>query len=159
MLKPFNKLRNKRALWLIAAFAFVGLTGCAKPPNLYSPNDFVNPNQVVTQVVHDPMPTPTVHATFGYGNNPAVVRAYRNFSKTGKAQHIQSSGFVTRPYEAYSHPIISCEPLHLCVVQLEEGETINNIDLGDSADWLVSTARVGNAAERFLSNCDKAESV
>ena len=62
-----------------------------------------------------------------------VIKAYKEFTQKGVAKNINSEGFKTYAYDTYSHPIVACAPLHLCVIQLEHGEKINNIDLGDSA--------------------------
>lgn len=138
-------LRKSRFI-LCVLLPIIFIAGCAKAPiEHYNPNDFLNPNRIVTKTLPAHFPAAKVQATFGYGNNPEVVKAYEDFTKNGKAKSIQAKGFVTLPYDAYSHPLIACEPLHLCIVQLEQGERINNIDLGDSAHWLVSTALVGTA--------------
>lgn len=118
------------------------LAGCAA--HTYSPKDFINPNRVVTRQVSVSVPKPKIRAAFGYGNNPAVVKAYNQFTKSGLAKNIAAGGFQTFAYDAYAHPIVECAPLHLCVIQLERGEQINNIDLGDAAHWLISTALVGS---------------
>ncbi len=119
------------------------LAACASPLKV-DPNDFINPNRVVTEKVSVPLPTPKVAATFGYGNDPRVIKAYKKFTEKGVAKTITSEGFKTFAYDAYSRPIVVCAPLHLCVLQLEHGEKINNIDLGDAAHWLVSTSLVGS---------------
>jgi type IV secretion system protein TrbG len=38
-------------------------------------------------------------------------------------------------------PSIVCAPLHVCDVQLQQGETIQQIDVGDSTRWAVKMAR------------------
>lgn len=119
------------------------LVGCTKAKIVYGPQDFINPNRIVTEKIPTQMPTPVVAATFGHGNDPLIIKAYDEFTKKGAAKNIRSEGFVTFPYDAYSHPIVACAPLHLCVVQLERREKINNIDLGDSAHWLVGTSLIG----------------
>ena len=124
----------------------LSLSACASPPKV-DPNDFSNPNRVITKKISVPLPTPKVAATFGFGNNPQVLKAYKEFTKKGIARTINSEGFKTFAYDAYSRPIVTCAPLHLCVLQLEHGETINNIDLGDTAHWLVSTSLVGSAQD------------
>lgn len=113
----------------------------------YSPGDFVNPNRVVTERISSPIPQPKINATFGMGNNPAVLKAYTEFSKKGIAKTISSSGFKTIGYDAYSHPIVDCAPLHLCIIQLERQEHINNIDLGDSSHWMVGTSLIGTTQD------------
>ncbi len=122
------------------------LAACASSPNV-DPNDFINPNRIVTEKVSVPLPTSKVAATFGYGNDPRVIKAYREFTKKGVAKTIYSEGFKTFAYDAYSRPIIVCAPLHLCVLQLEHGEKINDIHLGDTAHWLVSTSLIGSAQD------------
>lgn len=119
---------------------FTLLVGCAKHVT-YNPSDFVNPNREI--IKNKPIIPTKVDATFAMGNDPAVEKAYQQFAKTGLAQNINSAGFKTFSYDPRKRPIITCAPLHLCVVQLEQGELINNIELGDSADWLVNTALVG----------------
>lgn len=109
----------------------------------YNPEDFINPNKVVVKNEEVKLPKAKVNATFGVGNDPAVVRAYEAFSHSGKMASINSKGFQTLAYDGHSHPIVACEPMHLCAVQLEQGELINNIDMGDTAHWLVSTAYIG----------------
>ncbi|OGT50851.1 MAG: P-type conjugative transfer protein TrbG [Gammaproteobacteria bacterium RIFCSPHIGHO2_12_FULL_41_15] len=122
------------------------LAGCTKHlSNSELSKEFINPNKVVIKKVREPLPNTTVAATYGYGNDPAVKRAYQQFLKTGKMANINSEGFRTLAYSAHEHPIISCEPLHLCVVQLEQGENINNIELGDSAHWAIHTSLIGTA--------------
>ena len=51
-------------------------------------------------------------------------------------------GSVEYPYGA-SQPVVACSPLHLCVVKLQEGETISNVALGDSVRWKVQAASAG----------------
>ncbi len=111
----------------------------------YNPDDFINPNRVVTKIQQPKLPQTKIAATFGLGNDPAVVKAYQQFLRKGVAPDVQGNGFRTLAYSATSHPIVACEPLHLCVVQLENNESINNIDIGDSAHWLVTTSRIGTS--------------
>jgi type IV secretion system protein TrbG len=133
---------------LVMLILAVSLMGCSKRPIIrYNPNDFITPNRVVEKRVPEPVVTPRINATFGVGNNPAVIKAYKLFTKKGIAKNISSQGFKTFGYDAYAHPIVACAPLHLCIVQLEQGETINNIDLGDNAHWLTATAMIGSAQE------------
>lgn len=103
----------------------------------------INPNKVVVEHVPVILPRPNIEATFSYENTPEVVEAYEKYTKTGHAPAIKSKGFKTVPYNAYTRSLVQCAPLHLCVIQLESGEQINNIDLGDSAHWLISTSNIG----------------
>lgn len=137
---------SRYAIPTLLSVSILGLlAGCSTPQIKYNPDDFVNPNRVVTQKEVVNVPTPKINATYGFGNSPAVIKAYDKFTKTGVAKSINSKGFKTFAYNEYSHPIVTCAPMHLCVVQLERNEKINNIDLGDSAHWLVGTSLIGSA--------------
>lgn len=122
------------------------LTGCTKSIIHYQPDDFINPNKVVVRHVKEKLPKVRVAATYSIGNDPKVEKAYQLFLKTGKMENIESKGFRTLAYSEHRHPILACAPLHLCVVQLEQGENINNIELGDSAHWAVHTALMGTTS-------------
>lgn len=115
------------------------LGGCAK-----SPSNFIPP-QRANETVKEP--APIIAATYGYGNDPAVIKAYQQYVKTGRAENIRSEGFKTFAYDAHSRPLAECAPFHLCVVQLEQGESINNIELGDSARWLIGRSLIGTAQQ------------
>ncbi len=129
-------------------FCFFGLlllTGCTKSIIHYQPDDFINPNKVVVKHVKQKLPRVKIAATYSIGNDPKVEKAYQHFLKTGHMQNIESKGFRTLAYSEHRHPILACAPLLLCVVQLEQGENINNIELGDSAHWAVHTALMGTS--------------
>jgi len=127
----------KRYCLIVAA---IFASGCVKQMPIES---VVKPNQVVTEVVEPTLPGVPIAATYGVGDDPAVIKAYEQYVKSGHMASINRKGFKTLAYEANSHPILACEPLHLCVIQLESGENINDIALGDSINWLVNTALVG----------------
>jgi len=118
-----------------ALLAGVCLSGCTGQTIQYSPDDFTQAERVIQQKEIQKIPSQDVHATYGYGNDPSVEKAYKRYLKTGRAESIRSQGFVTFPYDGHSHPVISCSPLYLCVVQLESGEKIQSINLGDNQNW------------------------
>ena len=137
----------KRIIVVMIFLVSTGLiTGCSQTERVtYKANDFINPNRVVVKHDKPHLSVQEVDATYGFGNNVAVERAYKRFLKKGVAQDVSSRGFKTVAYDAYAHPIVECAPLHLCVVQLERGERVNNIDLGDSSHWMVGTSLIGSA--------------
>lgn len=122
------------------------ISGCASPVVKYNPKDFVNPNKVVVKKIEVPaLPETDVHATFGIGNDPLVVKAYNNYTKNGTLKTIHTAGWITYPYTPNSKPIMACQPLRLCVVQLEAGEQLNSVNIGDSTDWKVGEFLTGKA--------------
>lgn len=129
---------------IIVLGLLLGLAGCVDTkPVVFNPDDFINPNHVVVNKAPVPLPLVKVNATYGCGNNPAVVKAYQHYVKTGVAQSVQSDNVRTFAYDAYSHPIVECSPMHLCVIQLERGEIINDVNLGDSKFWFYGSSLIG----------------
>ncbi len=124
-------------LFLLTASSM--LTGCINRHT--PPNNWVKPNRIIEKSI-PAAPTP-IAATFGLGNQPAVVNAYQRFVKHGHAPVVGKNSFRTLPYQPYQRPIIGCSPLHLCVIQLEAGEQLQDLALGDSAHWHYHTAWIG----------------
>jgi len=118
------------------------LTGCVKQEPTLQP---IQSKRVMTKTIKQKLPPPQIAATFGYANDPLVIKAYKRFVKTGHMQSVSSSGFRTVAFNQHHRTLVSCSPLHLCVIQLEESEVINSIELGDTANWLINTSRVGTA--------------
>lgn len=77
---------------------------------------------------------------------PQVVRrAAYNWAAagdTGAEPLVGDDGSIEYPYGA-SQPIVSCSPLHLCIIKLQEGESISNVAIGDSVRWKVQAASAG----------------
>ncbi len=120
------------------------LSGCSttKP---YAPNLFSPTTQVVTKTVNVPQALPAVEASYGYGNDPAIVKAYEMYRKTGKAKNVYTDGFVSFAYSISEQPIIQCAPGFACTIEFQEGELIkpNGFALGDTANWTIAPLFIG----------------
>ncbi|PIR10231.1 MAG: hypothetical protein COV52_09740 [Gammaproteobacteria bacterium CG11_big_fil_rev_8_21_14_0_20_46_22] len=127
------------------------LGGCTNQPIVkYNPDDFVNPNQVVNKTVKVPV-LPSVKATYGIGNDPAIVKAYKQYEKTGKLETVKGNGWISYPYSEDSKPIISCSMYHFCIVQLESGEKLNSYGLGNTQDWKTNAFVTGEGKGASIS--------
>ncbi len=127
------------------------LAGCANQSKVtYNPNDFVTPNKVVKNKVEVPV-LPSVKATYGIGNDPAIVKAYKQYQKTGKLETVKGQGWVTYPYSENSKPIIACSAFHFCIVQLESGEKLNSYALGDTSRWKTNAFVTGEGKDASIS--------
>ena len=73
------------------------------------------------------------HSTLNYKDGLAV---------TGKAPVVRKPGFVVFPY-GERQPILYCKPLRICDIELEAGEGVLNIALGDSERWIASKMESG----------------
>ena len=143
----------KTRLFLLTAAGFGGalLSGCTTQPRVtYNPDDFITPNQVVNKTVKVPV-LPQVHATYGIGNDPAIVRAYNHYEATGKMQTVKGEGWITYPYSEDSKPIIACSLYHFCIVQLESGEKLNSYGLGNTQDWKTNAFVTGEGQGASIS--------
>ena len=70
----------------------------------------------------------------------AAELAARQWQTAGEARElIGTNGEVMYPYGA-SRPTITCAPLHVCVIQLIDGETISQYSIGDNVRWIIQTA-------------------
>lgn len=155
------KLLNGFKLSAMSVLVGSILSGCAMfshdkemkyDPKKYIPvdqlSDYVRQQNVTEQKVELELQKiqgrpEAVLTSYGFSQNPSVVEAYNNYV-TGKDDVvILSPGFITYPYDPYAQPIIECAPLRVCTVQLEKGEVINSIQLGDTARWQIDNWLTG----------------
>jgi type IV secretory pathway VirB9-like protein len=101
------------------------LSGCVKqpvrPPE--PPQVSLPPPAEAPPVTHAPAPDP---APLVEQLEPDVQQAMERYHKTGKAPVIdrsKSHGFVRYPY-ALIEPVVYCQLLHVCEIELEEGEAV-----------------------------------
>lgn len=139
-----QKLSLKKLSLSVALLGLAGsLIGCSSNP---AHQTFAPATEVITKTIAMPIqPTGQVEASFGYGNNPALIAAYQSYQKTGKAPHVTTDGFVGFPYDPSQQIYIACEPLHICTILFEQGELIKDMALGDTANWDVKTMLAGGA--------------
>ena len=125
-----------------------GLCGaCAGPPAL-GPEDFVEANRISDEiVVAEPAPTPS-QAELLDPDDPELVEAIERFQRTGEAPVVRKPGFQRFPY-GQQQPVLYCKPLRVCQIQLERGEAVLNIALGDSERWIASKMESGPADARI----------
>ncbi len=74
----------------------------------------------------------------------ALEGASLAWERTGQAAAlVGEDGTVMYAY-GQSRPVISCSPLHLCVVQLQHGEKVTDLSIGDSVRWRVGSSMAGD---------------
>lgn len=74
----------------------------------------------------------------------AIARAY---NKGALSPVAGPNGAILFAYGSGT-PSIVCAPLQVCDVMLQAGETVNSINAGDSARWLIEPAVTGTGAEQ-----------
>ncbi len=71
--------------------------------------------------------------------------AARQFASTGKAPVIERSDSVIYPF-GESQPVLRCTPLRACDIELEAGEVVRGVALGDTERWITSPLSSGDPA-------------
>ncbi len=89
-----------------------------------------------------PEPAPATGELIG-PEDPDIQAAMKAWKAKGRAPIIRKDEFVQYPY-GLTEAIVTCQPLRVCDIELEAGEDILNVSLGDSARWLASPAFSGD---------------
>lgn len=140
-----NKYLIVWALGAVPAFALsaepASLAGPANPANQANPATLARPS--------DKNPADLYFST----NNPAftaqeraalaIAQKWRNSSGTGLKPVAGADGSIRFLFGA-QQPSIVCAVLQVCDVELQAGEQVNSIHLGDTARWTVEPAITGS---------------
>lgn len=79
----------------------------------------------------------------GTGGEDRITDATREFASTGKAPIIERSDSVIYPF-GESQPVLQCTPLRACDIELEGGEVVHGVALGDTERWISSPLYSGD---------------
>lgn len=90
--------------------------------------------RVIEKPTYIPPKLAPTKAQFLMQQSSDIRKAYQIYEKTGRAPTISTSDFLQFPY-GDSQPLIYCQPIHSCDIELEAGETITGVFPGDSARW------------------------
>ena len=107
-------------------------SSCTKSPRAVYHYDPALPSQASVSEERYPKAPPS--GEFLYSESPEVQRAVEEFVENGKAPIIKRPGFLEYPY-GESQPIIYCQPLRACDIELQAGEEILGMSLGDKVRW------------------------
>ena len=73
----------------------------------------------------------------------AIRDAARAYRASGKATQLERPGQVIFPYD-HSQPEVRCSPLRACDIELESGEIVRDVALGDSERWVAQPLKSGD---------------
>jgi P-type conjugative transfer protein TrbG len=124
---------------MVSALALVA--GCATQvgPSASPDADLVRATPV--QESTQPQPAPPAGELVP-PDDPQVQAAMRAWKSGQPAPIIRTAEFIQYPY-GLTEAIVTCEPLRVCDIELDTGEEIQNVSIGDSSRWLVHPAFSG----------------
>ena len=96
------------------------------------------------------LPTAKVQVRTLSATDAARLAAAQRWEQTGAAEAlVGASGAVEYPY-GYSRPTITCAPLHVCSVALQDGEAVTSVSIGDTVRWLLQNVTAGTRPVMML---------
>src|SRR5208283_4481889 len=75
---------------------------------------------------------------------PEVQQALKEHDKSGDWAIYRTPGYTLYPYNQGPQPAVDCEPLRTSDIQLQPGETITDVALGDTERWMATPAASGD---------------
>jgi hypothetical protein len=76
---------------------------------------------------------------------PAEIRAaFKGHDQNGKWATYKSPQYVLYPFNQGPNPVVDCEPLRTTDLQLQAGETITDVAMGDTERWMATPASSGD---------------
>jgi P-type conjugative transfer protein TrbG len=73
-----------------------------------------------------------------------VQQAIKDHDQDGKWPVYKAPELVLYPYGGMSEPVVDCAPLRTTDIQLQPGETITDVAMGDSERWMATPAASGD---------------
>jgi type IV secretion system protein TrbG len=123
---------------LVSALAL--LAGCAGQAALAPADaDLVRATPISEST--KPQPTPPAGELVP-PDDPEVQAAMRAWKSGQPAPIIRTTEFIQYPY-GLTEAMVTCEPLRVCDVELDAGEEVQNVSIGDASRWLVHPAFSG----------------
>ncbi len=123
------------ALLLVLLPALSPTSAAGEKPEATPPIDSEAPTATVTPTPKAPIPKP--------GREAAIDEAFESYRENGAAPVVWRPGGVVFPF-GESQPIVTCSPLRACDIELEEGEVVRDVALGDSERWVVQPLKSGD---------------
>jgi type IV secretion system protein VirB9 len=140
--------RSRRlAIVLAGALAALGCTQFGKAPRM-GPDDFPNASAPASRGAGASVPmSPSVELLDL--DSPEVQAAMKEFTKSGKPPVIRNKDrrLVRFPY-GHTDPVLYCKPLRVCDVELQAGEQVLDVALGDTEMWHAQKMESGPAGLR-----------
>jgi type IV secretion system protein VirB9 len=125
---------------MVIALAMAG--GCAAKQQQAAPTPPPLVRELAPPAAAEP-PPPT--ATEILAAQPAEVReAVEAYDQRGEWPSYRTRSYVLYPYGEGAQPVVDCAALRTTDVQLQAGETVTDLAIGDSERWMATPASSGD---------------
>ncbi len=104
------------------------------------------PLKLVTESPAEPSaPSPPPTGAQLLAQQPSEVQAaIKEHQQDGKWRVYRTAEYTLYPYNQEPEPIVDCAPLRTTDIQLQPGETITDVALGDTERWMATPAASGD---------------
>ncbi len=104
------------------------------------------PLKIMTEAAPRPAATPPAPtaAQLLAQQPPEVKEAVKVHQQDSKWHVYKTPELILYPYGKGPEPIVNCEPLRTTDIQLQPGETITDVAMGDSERWMATPAASGD---------------
>ncbi len=104
------------------------------------------PLKLVTESSTEPRatPPPPTGAQLLARQPSEVQAAIKEHQQDGKWRVYRTAEYTLYPYNQEPEPIVDCAPLRTTDIQLQPGETITDVALGDTERWMATPAASGD---------------
>jgi len=118
------------------------LSACASQQQASTPP----PLKIVTEAPTDsPSTLPPASGAQLLAQQPAEVQAaIKEHQQDGKWPVYRTAEYTLYPYNQRPEPAVDCAPLRTTDIQLQPGETITDVALGDTERWMATPAASGD---------------
>ena len=86
------------------------------------------------------IPPPPTSADILAAQPPQVRDAIKQHQQKGRWPVYRRPGYVLYPYGEGAQPVLDCAPLRTTDIQLQAGETITDVAMGDTERWMATPA-------------------
>src|SRR5580698_2480930 len=120
----------------------LALSACASQPRAPT----TPPLKLVAEAPAQPTPTPSspTGSEILAQEPPEVRAAIKEHEKDGKWLVYRTTEYTLYPYNQEPEPTVDCAPLRTTDIQLQPGETINDVAVGDTESWMATPAASGD---------------
>ncbi len=117
------------------------LAACAAQPPPAAP-----PLKIVTEAAPRPeaTPAPLTGADLLAQQRSEVRAAVKEHQKNGQWPLYRTPESVLYPYGEGPEPVVDCQPLRTTDIELQPGETITDVAMGDTERWMATPAASGD---------------